>query len=201
MTIKQFEPSTLRLFQYVVASADMFYSELEQRDVFLGSDENGHVRIWGEIADGGPSTKVDLCGVFLEYGLYCCSWCGAGEALYHMQDFGERLGRRLARYLQENPHLLDTEDPAISALEQLFGTLGACFSEEYLPTGIRFEVTDCPLEKVAKSSGLPYVDIARHGINAMCRTLILALEPYAVVNIASQICPKFMFTITAPLPA
>jgi hypothetical protein len=118
-----------------------------------------------------------------------------------MQDFGERLGHRLANYLQENPRLLDSEDPALSALEQIFGTLGACFAEEYLATGVRFEVTDCPLEKVAKSSGLPYVELARTGIKAMCRTLILDLEPYVVVNIASQIRPEFMFTITAPLPA
>jgi hypothetical protein len=201
MTIKCFEPSTLRLFQYVIASADMYYSELEQRDVFLGIDEGGHIQIWGEIADSGPSTKVDLCRIFLEYGLYCCSWCSRAEALYHMQDFGDRLGHRLAKYLQDNPALLASDDPTVRAVEQVFEAIGADFSEDHIEAGVRFLLTSCPVEDAAKRSGLPYAELAHHGVNAMCRSLILDMNPHLSVYTSPDTLPQFMFTITEAIPA
>ena len=197
MTTKYFEPSAVHLFRYVVASADMYYSEVEERDVFIGKNENSNFSIWGETADGCPSNKINLCEIFLEYGLYCCSWCSMDERLYHMQNFGERLGHTVAQYLQENHHLLIGENPAVRALEQVFGTIGACFSAEYSEAGVRFMVTDCPLENAAKRSGLPNIELAHHGINAMCRSLILDINPGVTVNTSSEIRPEFILTITA----
>ncbi len=201
MTTKNIEPSTLRLFQYVVASADMYYAEEEQRDVFLGKDDAGHIRIWGQTANGGPSTRIGLCRVFLEYGLYCSSWCSSAEALYHMQDFGERLGHRLAKYLQDNPALLAPDDPTVRALEQVFGAIGADFSEDQIEAGVRFLLTYCPVEDAAKRYGLPYVGLAHRGINAMCRSLILDMNPHLIVYTSPDTLPEFMFTITAAVPA
>ena len=150
MITKPYEPSTLRLFQYVVASADMYYAEQEQRDVFLGRDDAGHIRIWGQTANGGPSTRIGLCRVFLEYGLYCSSWCSRAEANYHMQNFGDRLGHRLAKYLQANPALLAPDDPTVPRARagirghrrRLFGGPhrgGSAVPTHILPSGRRGE--------------------------------------------------------------
>ncbi len=201
MTIQVCAPSTLRLFRYTVASADMYYAEQEQRDVILGKDDYGHIRIWGQTANGGLSTRIGLCRVFLEYGLYCSSWCGAAEAQYHMQNFGERLGHALARYLQDNPALLAADDPTVRALEYVFDGMEASFSEDYREAGVRFLVTYCPVEDAARRSGLPNVELARHGINAMCRRLILDVNPNLVVKTLPDNSPAFMFTITAPVAA
>src|SRR5512135_2818517 len=105
MTPSSVLPNTLRLGQYSVSSGDMYFAELEQREVLLGKDSAGHIRIWAETSGGGASAKIGLCRVFLEYALYCSSWCSRAEARYHMENFGERLGRGLARYLQANPDL------------------------------------------------------------------------------------------------
>lgn len=201
MTIQCFEPHTARLFRYMIASADMYYSELEQRDVFLGNDEYGNIRIWGEIADGGPSTKIDLCEIFLEYGLYCCSWCNAAEAFYHMQDFGERLGYSLAKYIIENPALLAPENSAVHALEYIFDTMGACFSTEHSEAGTRLIITDCPLEKTAERSGLRNIELAHYGINAMCQSLIHVMNSDAKLIVSSSDQPEFIFTLMTPVPA
>jgi hypothetical protein len=201
MITKPYEPSTLRLFQYVVASADMYYAEQEQRDVFLGRDDAGHIRIWGQTANGGPSTRIGLCRVFLEYGLYCSSWCSRAEANYHMQNFGDQLGHRLAKYLQANPALLAPDDPTVRALEQVFGAIGADFSEDHIEAGVRFLLTYCPVEDAAKRSGLPYVELAHHGINAMCRSLILDMNPRLIVYTSPDTLPEFMFTISTAIPA
>jgi hypothetical protein len=121
------------------------------------------------------------------------------ERLYHMQNFGERLGHAAADYLKENPPLLAGEDPAVSALEQVFKTIGACFSTEYSEAGVSFMVTNCPLENTAKRSGLPDLELAHHGINAMCRSLILDINPYVSVNASSEIRPDLILTITKPI--
>ena len=197
MTFPSLEPTAVNLFQYTVASSDMYFAELEQRNVLLGKDNAGHIRIWGETANGGPSSKIGLCRVFLEYGLYCSSWCSTPEALYHMQSFGERLGHRLAGYMQNNPDLLTEDDPTLRALEQIFGTIGAVFTEEHMEAGVRFLVSHCPVEDAAKRSGLSHVELARHGINAMCRRLILDMNPSLMVITAPDNRPEFMFTITA----
>lgn len=198
MKSEESQPSPVRLFRYMVASADMYYAEEEQRDVLLGKDECGHIRLWGMTASGDDSTKIGLCRVFLEYGLYCSSWCSTAEALYHMQDFGERLGHRLAHYLQDNPSLLSSDDPTVRALEQIFDAVDAEFTEEHVESGVRFLVSHCPVEEAAKRCGLPHAELARHGMNALGRTLILDMNPHLVVRTAPDALPEFMFTITAP---
>ncbi len=201
MTFPRFEPAAVPLFQYTLASMDMYYAELEQRRVFIGSDENQRVKIWAESASGGPSRKAELCRIFLEYSLYCNSWCNPAEAHYHMQRFGEKLGKHLASYLKKNPEAVTGENPAIGALECLFGSIGACYSLDYVEAGMRFLVTQCPLEEAAKGLGLPHVELARHGINAMCRRMLFDMSPGLIVSTSPESSPQFMFTIGAAVPA
>lgn len=201
MTFPHLESSTVELFRYTVASADMFYAELEQRDVFVGSDESGHIRIWGETANDNSSLKVDLCRVFLEYSLYCASWCNSAEAHYHMESFGERLGHRLASYLKQNPQLMTGENPALGALECLFGSIGACYSTDHIEAGMRFLVTECPLEDAAKRLGVPNLELARHGINAMCRRMLLDMNPALIVKTSPAASPQFTFTLREAVAA
>ncbi len=198
MTREEFELPAVHLFRYVVASADMYYAEEQQRDVLLGRDARGHIRIWGVTHDGDPSSRIHLAQVFLEYALYCCAWCGPDEALFHMQDLGQHLGHRLAAYLQDNPALLAADDPMLRALQQVSGTFGADCIEQHLDSGVRFLVSHCELEDVARSSGLCHLELAHHGINALCRTLILDMSPQSVVATAPDSLPEFMFTVTAP---
>ena len=49
MTTQSVELHTTCLLRYVIASADMYYAEMEQRDVFLSCDEHGNFRFWGEV--------------------------------------------------------------------------------------------------------------------------------------------------------
>ena len=92
MTTRPAKPHMTRLLSYVIASADMYYAETEQRVVFLSYDEQGCFRIGGKMVDEELSTEIDIFEIFLEYALTCRSWAGGEEALYNMQDFGERFG-------------------------------------------------------------------------------------------------------------
>ncbi len=201
MTLPSFASSAVQLFRYSIASADMYFSELEERDVFIGRDDDGRVRIWGELVRGGPATKVELCRIFLEYALYCGSSFGPAEAHYQMQMFGERLGRRLSEYLKKNPALVPSKNAALGALECLFGTIRAGFFEDYAQSGVRFVVTDCPLEEAARRSGLMNIELARYGINAMCQSLCLGMNPSLTVQTLPATRPEFAFTLSLPVAA
>jgi len=190
-------PTATHLFRYVLGSADMYCCEDEQRDVFAGTDEKGIFRIWGETAEAGSTAKIDLCRILLEYGLYCCSWCSTAERLEHMQEFGARIGQSLAQYFGANPWLGVAEDSAVRALEIVFGTTDACFSAQLSDSGVRFRITDCPLENEAKRSGLPSLELAHHGMSAMCRSLILDTNPHASVDTSSDASGEFTLTIGA----
>ncbi len=189
MTLPRFDPSAVELFHY---------SMLQHRDIFIGKDEDGRMRIWGQTANGGPSTRIELCQVFLEYALYCASSFGAEEAKYQMQFFGEAIGRRLSDFLKQNPILLPSKNAALGALECLFGTIQAEFFEDYAESGARFVVTDCPLEDAAERTGLPNSELARQGVNAMCRSLCTGVNPKVIVNTLPSTRSEMIFTVSTP---
>ncbi len=193
------ERHVTHLFRYSIASADMYYAEMEQRDVFLSYDGQGNFRICGEIVGGGSSTATDLFRVFLEYGLYCCSWCNMAEALYHMQDFGECFGRSLAAHLKDivPPSMLD--DSTVQVLKCIFETADVSLSIENIGGEVRIVITDFPLDKAAECSGLRNVELARHGINSMCQTLIQGINPSLHLSASSDARSEFIYTISTSI--
>jgi hypothetical protein len=198
MTIQPGEPHVTRLLSYVLASADMYYAEMEQRDIFLSCNEQGNFCIWGKTVDGEPSTKIDLFQIFLEYALYCCAWASAEETLCNMRGFGERLGRSLAKQLENNILLSLSHKSASQILKNVFETVDAHPSVENVDAGVRVIVTDYPLEKAAKRSGLWNVELAHSGINSMCQSLIRCINPGLAVSASSNADSEFTFTILMP---
>jgi hypothetical protein len=69
---------------------------------------------------------------------------------------------------------------------------------ENVETGLRVIVTDYPLEKAAKRSGLWDVELAHCGINSMCQSLIRYLHPSFAVSSSSDAHSGFTFTILTP---
>jgi hypothetical protein len=201
MTTSNDEMATVLLFRYVIASGDLYFSEFEQRDIFAGRDAVGRTEIWGQLADCGSSTKVELFRVFLEYALYCASAYSANEAFSHMKAFGRQIGQRLATYLKHNPSLVVCNDKALGALEYLFGTLHSRFFEDCGGSDMRFVVTDCPLQAEARRSGLPHAELARYGVNALCEKLCQDMDPGMIVDTLPGSQPEFAFTLALPAAA
>ncbi len=201
MTTCPTEPRVTRLCRYTIASADMYFSEMEQRDVFVCGDAEQGLRIWGEVSGAGPATAIELSQAFLEYALYCCSWCSSAEAHYHMHSFGEQLGASLAKYLSDIIPFRSTANPAMVALNLVLEAMNACHSVE--PAGPESDLilVDCALQTAARHSGLTDVQLAHHGINAMCQSLLNSLNPKLAVSTSPDDRPDFVFVVTLPVPA
>lgn len=198
MTIQFSESHPTRLLSYVIASADMYYTEMDRCDVFLSCNEQGSLRIWGQTACGEPPITLDLFEIFLEYALYCCSCADREEALSAMQNFGERLGSLLAHELEHTILLSRSCTSASQILKYILDTVDAHPCVEREDSGARVIVPDCPLEKAAKRSGLWNIELAHHGINSMCQCLIRYINPHLAVSAASDAHSEFIFTILTP---
>lgn len=187
------------LFRYSIASADMYYTEFGLRDVLMTSDDQANFYIWGEMAGGDTPTTIELCEIFLEYAMYCCTFCSPDEALYYMQDFGQRMGQAVGKFLGENTCLFQSGDPTDGALEHLFQTINARILIQHSGDIEHFVVIDFPLEKAAASSGLQNIELAHYGMNIMCQSMIQTINPTVIVETSPKAYPEFVFSIFKPV--
>lgn len=199
MSTKHLKPRVAHLFRYPIASADMYYTEFGVREVLMSSDDQGNFHIWGEMAGGDAPTTIELCEIFLEYAMYCRTWCSLDETLFFMQEFGQRIGQAIGTFLRENSYLLQSGNPVDHALEYLFQTINARILIQHSGDIEHFVVIDCPLEKAAASSGLQNVELAHHGINIMCQSMVQTMDPVVTIETSSEIHPEFDFSILKPV--
>lgn len=186
------------LGRYTIASGDMYYSELGQRDIYVSDEPEKGIRIWGEIPMGGPVTAVELCQVFLEYALACESGREAEQAYQEMAIFGKRLGDSLAEYIKSTPLIRNTTDPGACALECVLEAIHAHLSIEHVGPELRFIIADCPMRDVAMRTGLRNIELAQYGFNIMCQHLIHAIDPDLLLNLPPSGGGGQTFTLVRP---
>jgi hypothetical protein len=192
------DPCATQLFRYPIASADMYYCEVNQRDVYVSDDPEDGFRIWGEIPGGGPVTAIDLCQVFLEYGMYCQTWRDQSQAYRQMTAFGESLGEALAKYLKASTLVDPVANPGACALECVLESMGANFTVEQVDSELYFTIAGCPLRETARRTGLMEVELAHCGINVLCQSLIRAIDPGLLVDTSFEEQADHTLLVMAP---
>ncbi len=187
--------SVIKLYRYFIASADMYYAAVGERDVYVSIDQEGVLRIWGEMHGGGSATEINLCEVYLEYGMYCRTWQEMTESYNVMKGFGEFLGDALAKFMKENINFDSTENPGACALECVLESLNAQISIEQIGSELSFMIADCPIHETAKKTGLREEELALYGFNVMVQTLINSIDPKADLSLPAEIQPNQTYTI------
>ncbi len=163
--------------RYPIASSDMYYNEVGQRDVFVRDDLLHGFQIWGELTGAGEETAIPLCEIFLEYAMCCQTSYDEGEAYARMESFGSGLGQAVAYYMLDNIFLNGFPNPGVCALECVLETLKVDFTIHQIGPELRFIICDCPFEKTAAQTGLPQTEMAHVGLNAMCQGLLKVIQP------------------------
>ena len=195
----QFSPSPVtHIARYVIASADMYYSEEGQRDIFAYDDLVHGLRIWGETPAGGTITSINLCQIFLEYGLFCQTLPNAEQSYRAMTSFGANLGTKLADYIRNTLLLHDMPDPGTCALESILEAVRAHLTIEHIGPELRFVVAGCPLLDAAKHTGLTEIELAQFGFNVMCQSLIQSIDPHLLLKVPPADESGQVFTIIHP---
>ena len=186
------------LGRYTIASADMYYTEWGERDVFLRMDDQGDFHILGKTVGEDTSTEIELCQVFLEYAMSCCACHNLDQALCYMQSFARHIGHSIGEFLKENAPLIEWDNPADRALEYLLHTMNANISTWYCEETEYFVVEGFPLENAAEHSGLCNVELAHHGINVMCLSMMEAINQEVTIMASPIADAEFAFTILKP---
>ena len=187
--------------RYPVASNDMYYNEVGQRDVFVCDDPVHGFQIWGELTGAGEETSISLCEIFLEYAMLCQTGYEENEAYARMESFGSGLGQAVAMYMLDNIFLDGFPNPGVCAIECVLETLKVNFTIHQIGPELRFIIIDCPFEKMASQTGLPQSELAHVGLNAMCQGLLQVIQPE--LPVASPIDERYdhVFAIDTQIQA
>jgi heterodisulfide reductase subunit C len=177
------QPHITKLLSFPIASGDTYYSVVNERIICICDDPVQGFQIWGEIPGGRKDTAVDLCQVFLEYAMTCAAGYDRPQAFRNMKSFGSRLGKAVAGYIKRNSSMDMAKDLGALALECILEAMNAHFTIEQHGFELRFVPERCPLCLVAESTGFNDVELAHFGINALCQSLIHALDPKSDVHI------------------
>ena len=163
--------------RYPIATSDMYYNEVGQRDVFVQDDLLHGFQIWGELTGEGKQTAISLCEIFLEYAMLCQTGYEEDQAYACMESFGNGLGQAVAMYMLDNIFLDGFPNPGVCAMECILETLKVNFAIHQIGPELRFILVDCPFDKTAGQTGLPQSELAHVGLNAMCQGLLKVIQP------------------------
>jgi len=166
------------VFSYALASADLRYIEIGEREIYLRSDPDKGLVFQGEIAGCGPDCYVDLSEILLEYAM-SCEGCSRPELASEMLNhFGDHLGQVYVEKTIQDTEKLDRVDKISSAINCILNSMDAKFIEDNQANHLEYSLECCPLSECAKDIGLNRsVEMAYLSFLALCNSLITKLAP------------------------
>jgi hypothetical protein len=172
-----------RLMVYPVGSADKVYIEINQRELVLRHDPDLGPVLRGEVPGCGDECAADLGQVILEY-VVACDRCGDESVL---DEFGMQIGKALAAHIRRSLPDDSVLEQATRALLCVLNSQRASYSTEQVPSGLRFELYDCPLCVAAAASGIQGREEQAHRVlYALYRALVQALDPGLHVDLPTS---------------
>lgn len=191
----------VHIYSYQISSADVYYTELEQRDIFVWEDPVNGYRIWAQVHGQGAESRIDLCQIMLEYSLYLRSWCNEDESAWNMQSFGSHLGHLMACQFRENPPTVLLSNPGACALICILESMHFQIGVEKKGNELCFNLATAPMEEAVAEVGEKGVELARQGIQAMCRGLVEEVEPQVELKISERERGNIFYSLFHPEPA
>jgi len=166
------------LLAYVIASADMRYIEINEREIYIRHDPVVGIIVRGEISGCGAGCYADLSQIFLEYAMSCEGCRDQNEAEKSVTRFGARLGAILAARLSEDYVGLSTIDQLSRAFEFILNSMAVPFTEERTDRNLRYTLAHCPLCESGKKTGLNReMALARMGFAVLCESMLRSFAP------------------------
>lgn len=171
---------------YALASADMRYIEVGERDVFLRSDPEEGLVFRGEISGCGPECYVELNEILLEYAMSCEGCRDEEIALKEVGGFGKQLGEALTTKISPEIAELSASEKLSTAFKSILTSLGADINENAKADRIEYSLDCCPLSECASESGFTRsVEMAHLSFVKLCESVINSLAPGWILKLPS----------------
>lgn len=178
MGAKTLEMQEALLLRYPIASGDMKFIEVNQRDVYLRNDPVSGIVLRGEIPDCGPSCYADLGQVLLEYAMTCEDCEDPVLSSAHTRTFSKNLGASLATRIQTGMPGETKTAWVTAALECLLRSLNVPFAVEQVGDGTHCAMDYCPLCEAAEQTGMRgRVALAHEALDQLYRFVFAILDP------------------------
>lgn len=166
------------IYTYVIASGDMRYIEINERQIYLIYDPVMAYYLRGEMPGCGAGCYADLSQIFLEYVLSCEGCRDSAEAQASTVQFGTHLGRNLALRLAECYSDFTAPEQLSAGLECAFNSLNVAFIVERRLNSLHYSIEWCPICQSADHSGLSRAaSAAHHGLVAFLHSLVETIAP------------------------
>jgi hypothetical protein len=193
------QPQVTHFFSYPIASADMFYSVENEREVCISQDPDFGFHIWGELLGVGKKSAVDLCDIFFEYALTCSALGDQSRTLECMESFAVRLGKHLAEYINAINLTERSQYRDAFALGCVMEAMHAHFTMEQDDTGSHYIIKICPICECSGRTYLPFVELVHFGFYKLCQGLIQELDPS--LNLCAPAFPEadHLFSVIKPV--
>ncbi len=120
------------------------------------------------------------------------------DAYREMDRFGARLGEALAVRIMQSTPAETAVHRAACALECVLESLGVHFTVQQATGELSYTLDLCPLCEKSAQSGLKEVELAHHGLNALCTSLIRSLDPGLKVRLPASPTVAQIFSVSVP---
>jgi hypothetical protein len=166
------------LFSYIVASADMRFTEVSQREIYLRQDAQMGLIVRGEISGCGEGCHANLSQIFLEYAMSCEGCRDQDEAYESTTRFGERLGSALAARLAPGIAGLPPIDQLSVAFQCLLNSMNVPFRTERTAGRLFYTLAYCPFCESARQTGINREELLAYwAYVALCGNMLRSLAP------------------------
>ena len=176
--IETLEIQNSPVFSYAIASGDMRYIEIGEREIYLRKDPEAGLVFRGEISGCGPECYIELNEILLEYAMSCEGCREQSVASKEVIQFGEHLSEVLLAIYDPGSVEPKTVEKLSSAFKCVLYSMGAKFDEEIKAEQIEYSLDCCPISECASNTGLNRsVEMAHLSFVALCKDLIKGLAP------------------------
>ena len=166
------------VFTYALASADLRYIEIGEREIYLRREPEGSLIFRGEIAGCGPDCYINLSEILLEYAMSCEGCSRAELATEMITHFGDHLGQIYVENADQSLSDLNQQENISNALACILNSMGAKFVAAIQPDSMEFSLDCCPLSECARDSGLNRsVEMAYLAFIALVNSVLSRLSP------------------------
>ena len=166
------------LLTYTIASGNMRYIALSEREIYLRDDPQRGLIVQGEIPECGAGCYANLSQMLLEIAMTCEDCRDHDKTAKHLDQFGAHLGERLIAGLTD----VLPDAPDIERLREmmdiLLNSLGVSFKSELAVDQLRYKLAYCPIREQAKKSGANFwVANAHRAFVALCSYVVRTVAP------------------------
>jgi hypothetical protein len=166
------------VFSYTLASGDLRYIEIGEREIYLRQVPTQGKIFRGEISGMGPEYYINLSEILLEYAMSCEGCSRAELATEMLTHFGDQLGQIYLDKIYEKSIDQVTGENLSAAIACLLDSMDAKYTENSQPGTLEYVLDCCPLSECAKDTGLNRsVEMAYLSLVSLFNRVINGISP------------------------